>query len=971
MPQYDEHGSLIAPSPIIPTFRAYSQLSRRAQSNMSMTSAGDNQLGSSAIQTRNDHVPDLVQFFQAQDSLTPISPQSNSARDILRAGQRRLRQLAQRPRKAEDPQSKANEATRQLQALQQEGFLPAPKPKRSAPKRSWESSIGSRSTSNLSFLSSSRRDVESIGQPWIDNSLERSTTQETGTTRLSSFDLRDLSSSFVESAVSRLFRNDGTNPQPSQAAPFNDRQDDHRILHDHVADTAADLSRTSVDEEPFEVIEALPKFPDIPEKASNNHALTTTLPDNKQQTHIEPPDESKSEECKDTPEAATAKSSTLNPSTTPSHPNPVAQSLKLFPDTMPPRMSGKGAWRISNGLPPPNRSSSLTKGLLIANAQASGNSKASPNNLAAPGEPERLVHPDQPASISPSQSRSTLTSPVQEKFLPPKSNRRPASLPMGAIEAFPLPAPTRPLPSLPEPVPGIRLGHGQYASVGRRGPQMNQNASRHSEEVPRGNPTGIGRHVSMPGQTAPDPPEKYIEGQQQGSKVDISRASEAAPTEKVAQNRAERVRALKMKDMTASRTLLKSPESPAIEEKGQLPYSKLLQTGSLEDDDEAVVLRHGSDAVERRYERRVAAEARSPPLSPPPSRPRWIDGRAIRNSNGDPPSCTPTLPSDMHEPSSMPGSKRTSQVQPKDDILSMSVLLERTVNGAGPSNRSNSPLASSLPASKRSSQIQPKDDILSMSVLSERTVNGIGPSDRSNSPLPSSEDESLGADSRQQHSYPISSRRRRHRVTPILVDEPHRRKSHNTKKSSAHDYSRPITPRNRRDHGREKVSSPPPHMQGSYYYHETRGSRHMPSYVLELEKRISHLEHQNKTLQAALLAALDVGGKHSSDNLIGGSTTSLSTPPTGRSFSSATNTSSSPDTRTARNGRNTNRRQPPYRPETWIASPGSSRRSSLESEESADLRELEDMIEDFNFGWESDQPSPKNTKNTRLPKTRA
>jgi hypothetical protein len=81
------------------------------------------------------------------------------------------------------------------------------------------------------------------------------------------------------------------------------------------------------------------------------------------------------------------------------------------------------------------------------------------------------------------------------------------------------------------------------------------------------------------------------------------------------------------------------------------------------------------------------------------------------------------------------------------------------------------------------------------------------------------------------------------------------------------------------------------------------------------------------------------------------------TPPlTGRSFSTTTNTSTSEaqSTRQERRGRNG---KATYRPESWVTSSDSLRKDIYESEDSADVRDLEEMMDDFDLDWLSDRSS--------------
>ncbi|GAB1206724.1 hypothetical protein APSETT445_005423 [Aspergillus pseudonomiae] len=763
----------------------------------------------SNIQSRSEQFPDLVQFFQAQDDLSTTSSQSSGARDIFKAGQRRLRQLAQRPKKGTDAQAKADDATRQLLALQQEGFLPASlpprKPKKSAPKQSIDSTGSSnRCPSNLSFQSSSRRDVESIGQPWLEGSLEGLDACEMKGGRFSSLDLRDITS-LLGAALPRPPQFEDVTPPPYQAST---QSTDLQEKSSYPSTRRISNSKTS---DPLDEIEALPKVPEIPDRTSSHHPrMSTSTLDSKQQLSHEQPADAKPTGPKDAPQAADSKSSSSTPNIRQTHSNPVAHSLKLFPDTVPTRMPNKGAWRISNGCPSPSirslpattqqDSSSVSAQPSDTNAKPSSSTKdrdASPENMECMGQ--------MPSAQQTDASKNRVTSQGHEKVPLARSGPRPTSLPMGSIDAFPLPAPMRPLPALPEATSGVRPLYGQDATAGRRGLRVNEQQrdpqlpSRSTEERSMGSATRRENHGSMTGRAAPSA-----------------------------------------------------------------------------------------------------------------SQPDTSTDRGKKSSRAD-----------------------ASNSKPVTSVR------------AGPS---------------RADRIRPSGGTRSTSVLSERVANDLDLHERSETPLPSSEDEGMDVGMRKQQTHRISSRQRRPKLAPINVDESATRKTRHMRKSSSYDYSRPTTPRNRRSRGLDKASPQSPPLQGSHYYHEPRGGRHRPSYVRELEKRITHLEHQNRTLQAALLAALGVGGKRNVEGPLGGSSTSLSTPHTSRSFSSMTNSSSSPDSHVMRNERRTHRRQPPYRPETWIASPDSSRRSSYGSEASADIREMENMIEDFDFGWESDQPSSERTQ---------
>lgn len=265
-------AGLVAPAPIVPTRRPNPQLPGRGSSGMSAspsTSTGEVP-ATFDPQTRSEVVPELVSLFQAQSTASSQGvPQGNGARDILKAGQRRLRQLAMRQKKPTDPRTKAEETSLQLLALQQEGFLPVrkPPPKNTGPKSSIDSTLSStRSASSLSFRSSSRRDVENIGQPWLADPLERCDSLGSRA-QLSSLDLRDLTS-LVEAAMisSRPHNDGGVSSDHSTVGQDHPRGSSGQDLVDHAPDvnSTPDSGRVSGE---TDHIEALPPIPDTPDLA--------------------------------------------------------------------------------------------------------------------------------------------------------------------------------------------------------------------------------------------------------------------------------------------------------------------------------------------------------------------------------------------------------------------------------------------------------------------------------------------------------------------------------------------------------------------------------------------------------------------------------------------------------------------------------------------------------------------------------
>lgn len=210
MQVYHRSGDILeAPSPIIPRYRASSQQSKRSYAMSALAPKYQKYLAitddihfteTTSVHPNTDKVPEIFGILQAQLSSQGASPPVGP-KDMIKAGQRRLK-LAFGNKKAAQSKAKADDAARQLAALQNPESPPKTSSSRWGHERSaasTESSPGS--VSNLSSKASSKRDVESIGRPWLDHPLD--STDETGSkasSTLSSLDLRDLAS-YVEAAV--------------------------------------------------------------------------------------------------------------------------------------------------------------------------------------------------------------------------------------------------------------------------------------------------------------------------------------------------------------------------------------------------------------------------------------------------------------------------------------------------------------------------------------------------------------------------------------------------------------------------------------------------------------------------------------------------------------------------------------------------------------------------------------------------
>ncbi|KAI9044881.1 uncharacterized protein KD926_011054 [Aspergillus affinis] len=894
----ESYENLVAPSPIVPTCRPSSQLSRRGHRSMSALTNGDPQRPETpASQIRSETVPELVQLFQSQNDSPNGNIQGLGARDFLKAGHRRLRQLAQRQKKPVDPKTKAEEDSRQLLALQQAGFLPPPKPKRSEAKQSLDSTV---SSSNLSFKSSSRRDVERIGQPWLDDPLERLDTRETKDGRMSSIDIRDLRS-LVEASVSLSQFEDG-NPPPYQppTQPSSIAGDDY-VTVSKPGDAGASGVKNKEQEtggSRKDGTDAPPKIPNPQLATGSDSRPSSAVPNTAMDVSNKPtekPQEPKPIESKDARNKSARNSTSSNTSASSQTP---AHTLKLFPDPMPPRVSSKGAWRIS-GTRPPNRPLPVTPETRVLRPDDKA-STAKPS-----GDTQRLshstptTHPSSDTSNGSSPDSLALptkliglsaASPIHEKFPRPLTNRRPASLPLGAINAFPLPAPTRPLPLLPESLAGINADRERNTAAGQRLSQSKPNTSdsRSSEEVSGASSKGSST------QSGVKESKDAAAMMQNCTSKSSSKHSDFKELVRTGPSRAERVRALKMKDMSASRLYLKGGDKSSNDD--QSSKSSRPPTESSR--------KTGGESIDSRLSE---ANSQSPPLSPLLS--QLPNFPISNNTTGKRVCSSPALSNGRDERSSQPESNRASR-------------------------------------GCRSSSAQSAD------VIHEDLPMGQSPADRAESPLPSSEDECVSGSSHKGNQMRPLSSHRQSRPAPLSVGEPATHRARHSKKKLLHEPNGPSTPRSRRIRGVEKSSPQSQFSQSTYYSQDSRGSRHR-AYAMNLEGRIAHLERQNKILQAALLAALDVEVKENLESLLSGSTTSLSASGTGRTYSTTTNSSGADEPR-----RSKNREQSCYLQESWIASPGSSRRDSYGStDDGANVRELEDMIEDFDFDWILDKSS--------------
>ncbi|KAI9933803.1 hypothetical protein ASPWEDRAFT_311425 [Aspergillus wentii DTO 134E9] len=936
MHQWTElHESRVAPSPIVPTCRPSPPLSKRKQYSMANSSSKQQFLSSTTNNTneghqacppgspdnpmKNENVAELMRYLQTHNA--PPQSQSNGARDILKAGHRRLRQLAQRQRKESDPRSKEEDNHRHLRALQREGFLQAPVKKKSEPKKSLDSS---RSISNFSMLSSSRRDVESIGQPW----LERQSTQDS-TGRLSSLDLSELNS-LVEAAA----QFEDTKPPPyqppettsTQCDPVNEQTPDKPLSEpNQIADSTEHKSIKGKSSAASEAEDHVSDDNVTPSDGTSDTKPPVEKPQVNKNDNSEPTMQDTNQEQKaDEPKGeSSSKGKTSTSPVVQHHPNP-APSLKLFPDTLPPRMSSKTAWRISNcRLPIPNAppGPDSQQGSSSATAESS-NAGSKPSST----RPSLDDFPKPNGSVSSSSASAKSPTKPADQMPPPKSKSRPTSLQMSAINAFPLPAPMRPLPSLP----GSASAHPPQDKKANSNRRPNQALVRPSDlptpppsiPSPLPSPRGFPKNSSPEKDSRPRsskgsaPSEAQGEHKAPGSGAQekqppksTSSPPESPPLVRMRQSRAERVRALKLKDLSASRLYLTGSDSPRGEETRQSFDSQVSpRTEVFPKNREAPPLprRSGEDRtdVDRCVQKPIASGLPSPP--PVSSLPSDPPAHYFNARSNDKRHCTSPIASNT-------ASNKQNELSPPSRL-----------------GRSSSTRSASL--------------------RHERVHNEEKP-EQLDCALPSSDDECMGAHSKEYRSRPKSSRRKQKPGLGLDADSLHAA-PRVRKASSSNPLCSPSTPRDRSYPTFDKSSPQSLHSQDSQASHART--------VKLLESRIAQLERQNKILQAALSAALDAGGKD--ENALGMSTStsvsaSTASSATGTSFSSTT--TPSPVEETIPEQGKQSRMGSSSGPAGWNVSRNNGPRASTATTSSrgSNFKELEDIIAGFEFGWTLDVPN--------------
>lgn len=919
--------------------------------------------------SRNENLSDLVRFFQTTQNVpssgpssvkTPTSPDSTTALPVVTESMepkesqlqmakevkplhRRLLQFTQRQKKDSSSKSKLDENQRQIEALQREGYLiPAPKPKSN---HSAKTSISSKNSLERTFSKSKKQDVETIGQPWLENDTKKGPFDFKR--RLASLDLSDFGS-MVDVAVSLSTQFDDASPPPyqppsssgiasrgghnaaSQSSPTLPLPSSSSYCRSESGgpmspstSTAGTRGTTSQDEhrrQPSNASNLSTRIPgpctkppsqtSIVKPASENSSASSSLSvtiDLKLDQLAEPAVQ---------PVQNSEKSTSSSSGSPPSQP-----SLKLFPDVAPPRMSSKNAWRISS----------------VPQYQRPSNPPSLNGTESPPGSSEAKSEKSKPSDVSSRTSKdegerrcsgATATSAVStesaiaENGSPQvgaqtKIKSRTPSLAMGTLQAFPLPAPTRPLPTIPQP------SHAPPAIPDAK-PHPIVHTVRSTLKVPdvqpsHPSPIAEDPHESGPDQTPPNEADTdtrpatalgYVGEAESEADHDSAksihtpeRPKSTSPEQSTPRRRASSIRIPRMQDL---------PESPGHEELEGTPLADSPLLGQM--------------APTKPQEKRG------------PRKPLRIDPRIDRNNL---PFGLPSPPPTAALPSAPPTQPLPERPRNYTAPISASVQSAKSMDAQFAIGHHRASMVSRSNSSRSSLRHE--------SILESPEPN------RCESPLPSSDDEGFG---------PRAETTRPHRMVekqPRRVHPLHQgyatvgaRPSHGRLR-----YPQPVrtqTPQGRTSRTLEKsamspqstYSQPTHRSRESHNSHRTQpNANQMNQY---LEERVANLERQNQILQAALLAALNAGVKNPFEGL------GDSTLPPGFSHLNHANPYQSRFT---------------PRPESWVSSSHSSENSGFETpgsyrEGRPHVRQLDNMIEDIESGgWMSDKSSRSDARVVR------
>ncbi|KAJ6095201.1 hypothetical protein N7486_003771 [Penicillium sp. IBT 16267x] len=902
---------------------------------------------------RNESLSDLVRFFQTQNMPAPNippngSPDSTTAlptvlspepkeptieltKEELKPFHRRLLQFARQKKEPKEvaPKSKADEHQRQIEALHREGYLMSsskPKSALGGPKNSMDQSKTSldrpKSSLERTFSRSKKQDVEAIGRPWLTR-----TDSNTGSLdprrRLASLDLDDFGS-MLDAAVSLSEFEDASPPPYQQAnsetpASCNDRvPGSQQTSALPLPGASSEACLRSVDQSMSSSIsmtetegsESRDSSPPWPPSALNMGtggadrnpqpvSLSTSNQPSRTQA-INSSDQSLKSESKQDQMAEQPQVLDHPPPNPPGNHSPP--SLKLFPDVAPPRMSSKNALRISSA----PRFQTTTKTapvvqLKVVETEAvpekpRQSTEVYPSKTAKDTEEPvcsgalgAVVSADSPATVKPRAISAQGQIQGQTKSRPP-------SLAMGTLQAFPLPAPTRPLPSIPK-------ANTLAPPTDPRTPvRMVRSGSKHFE-IQHSKPSPIAEEPREPetraattlGHRAGDVPEDI-----KPPEAAPERPKSASPEQHTPRRRSSSIRVPRMREL---------PESPSDGSDEQPVNDQPLADSPLLGQS-VPTKSHGKRGALKGLQINSRVDQNDLPFglpSPPPSAALPLDPPAQRAAER-PAQRNYTAPV---EPGPM--TSRSMEFIMGPPHHQQSLMLSRS-NSSGSSLRHES-----IPESNE----QP---------------------DRAESPLPSSDDEGFGPRGGKNRSHRVAEQRKP-RAHPLRrgYETLDARPTHGRPR---YPHSmRPLTPQGHSSsHSYEPSMSPQ-----SQYSPAISRSRHSqsahrapaPSHDPYLEDRIANLERQNQVLQAALMAALNAGVKpnldlHESAVPPAFPSGSLGNPYQDRRFASRPDSWMSSSRSSDLSG---------------FETPGSVRDAR------ANTRQLDHMLEDIESGWLSDKSS--------------
>ncbi|CAI7595238.1 unnamed protein product [Penicillium viridicatum] len=877
----------------------------------------------------------------------PISPKESKPeakpepepkpKQDLKPFRRRLLQFAQRPKKESSPRSKEEDQQRQIEALTRGGYLiPATAlPKESKGQKEAKRSKESLSQSLSRSLSKSKKDVETIGQPWLQAKVDTDTQSTETRRRLGSLNLDDFGS-MVDVAVSLTSDFDDSTPPPYQPNDHSTSQSPPAIP---TSSSMANLSPQNITRPASSL-------------ASTSHSYRNESIDEQIQRPSSSAESSiradpVSRVTTDTSVGVNGIESQPRPSidnrkrtqpeqSSPRNVAPLSPTLKLFPDVAPPRKSSKGAWRNSSipryqtientTVSPASPASSSRAGPSDNIPEASDEAKRPPGGLidAAVSEAEPKCSGALAPSVSSSAAALSTEKAPENSTSQDETKIRPLSLCLGTLKAFPLPAPTRPLPSLPKVKCSPSTQDGNARSIQAIDSEP-LSSSLNSPSATLVEDREVKSAVDSPCALDPRPVIALDSVDAGGS---IAEDEESLITTSLSEHYQP------TPEHCAPRGRVSSVRIPRVQE---LPESPSSQCDEKVSDGQPLadspVLGH-SIPTKSNGKRAVLKELQ-------------INSQVSRNNlpfglpSPPPTASLPSIPP-QHPPPPPPGRKAGQR------------------NYTAPNVAISPPMrnmeAHPLPGLYRGSTLSRSDS--SRSSLRHESFPGTyqqsRPESRPESPLPSSDDEVFGPEIDTKHSRREADKY--HHLQPTRrgyeARDPRQMPSGNRLRYP--DPARPMTPQSRSTHSRDKTSSPQSqYSQSTHRSRESQSSQHTrapPQMDHYLEDRVANLERQNQILQAALMAALNAGVKNPLEglNLDPNMSSGPSHAPFTRQYS----------------GRHTSR------PDSWVSSSRGSEHSGFETSSSyrdtrPNVKQLDNMIEDIESGWMSDKSSLNGTRIAR------